>query len=66
MNVCGVEVTDGWQATLVIGGALVALLGLGAWSADWAQRRYERVKNHPRIVRRSRLPAEPLEEFEDD
>lgn len=66
MTVCGVGITDGWLATLVTGGSLVLLLGLLAWSAEWAQQRYEHRRMRPIIRTRVGLPAEPIEEVEDD
>lgn len=63
---CGESITESRAAAFVSGGVLAVLLGLGAWSADWAQRHFERIKQRPRILRRSRLPAEPIEEIEDD
>lgn len=65
-EICGVALTDGWRAFFIVGGPLVALLGLGAWSAEQVQRRYERVKTHRIIRTRLNLPAEPIEEVEDD
>lgn len=42
MTVCGVGISDGWLATIVVGGSLVLMLLILAGVAEWSTRRYMR------------------------
>ena len=69
-NVCGVAISDGWMATLVIGGALVLIMLVLVGLAEWSTRRYVRNTRYLPTVRRrageSWRPPEAREEEPDD
>lgn len=65
MTICGVAVTDGWLATIVIGGALVLLMLVLVGLAEWSTRRYVRANNRPQI-RRSAETWRPRKEREEE
>ena len=64
MEVCGVTVSQGWTATIVVGGSLVLLL-LVLWAlAEWSTRRYIRDTSYLPQVRRRIMPERDDDEQE--
>jgi hypothetical protein len=58
MEICGVGISDGWRALLLVWPVLLLLFGLGIAIGHWSDRRYERRSERPETRWRTREERE--------
>lgn len=68
MTVCGVGISDGWLATIAVGGSLLLLMGVLLGIAEIATRRYVRSSYTAEVRHRAERwrPRSEREDLADD